>query len=183
MEESNISLEEVKIVTVDKDVASSKPRFNKKLLIKKMLELKNFSIATLVFSGIYMLALYASLSIVPNGGQTFMAISAVCLTIIMTLHCVYIYVLWTSKDTYEIKWNIDKILWNCFVILALTIGSIFTFFMFIMRSQKLSIMDDFINKLDPIQTLLLLVSIIFYILLLLMLVYHIIWHRKLILNK
>lgn len=150
--------------------------------IKRMLKLKNFSLLTVGFAFFYFLIIYISSILVSNDNDGSNFFIPILMGFLTAFHFQYVYALRKDRNIENKEWNVDKIIWNSFVLLIITFATTVTLFFFMFKSRDLKLFDDFINELNPLQITFFIITIVCYFILFLMLSWHIIIHRTKVLS-
>ena len=150
---------------------------------KGFFKLPTFSLVTLGFAFLYFGIVYVCYSLVSGGeaGGINMFVP-VGLGFAVAFEIQYVVMIRNNRHFQNKEWNLDKIIWNCFVILLITSATGITIFFMMLKSKGMYFFNDFVNNFNDAQLAFFIIMICFYFFLCAMIVWHIIVHRKLALT-
>lgn len=180
--ENKVNVNEIIYTSPKTVIISPTNKVQKDYWFKRILKLNNFSLITIAFSCFFFLMIYVSNLLVSNGSDGTNMFVPVLLGFLTAFHFQYVYALRKERNYENKEWNVDKIIWNSFVLLVLTFATTVTSFFFMFKSRGFTLFGDFINKLNPGEMSCFIIIIICYLVLFLMFSWHIIIHRTKVLS-
>lgn len=167
------------------EVRRQQPKFGNIQNINKdsgFFKLPTFSLVTLGFAFIYFAIVYVCYSLVSGGSAGINMVVPVALSFFVAFEIQYVVMLRNNRHFDNKEWNLDKVIWNCFVVLMITSATGITIFFMMLKSKNLYFFDDFVNKFNAAQLSFFIIMICFYFFLCAMVIWHIIIHRRRVLK-